>query len=78
MKNYDDNEYLKFVGNKLKEFRIAAGMSRTELSYKSDVATSTIYNIESGDTYANMKIFLRLCKTLHISFQDILPVLDNQ
>ena len=56
-----------FIGQRLKELRIAAGISQSELNYALEKETPYIESIESGKRLPSLEMFLALCDWFDIS-----------
>lgn len=73
---------LKTLGNKLYEFRKAAGLTQEAAAEKASVCARTYADIERGTVNMRVWTLLRICKALGITPDDLLterPVeLDKQ
>lgn len=58
------------IGRKIEEIRLAKGMSRKELSLKSDVSVSTIRSFEVRGSDIGAIKFIRICLALEIEDPD--------
>ena len=59
----------KVFAKRLKEARLAKGLSRSNLVEKSGVSYTAIYNIEERDHLPNLFIAIRLAETLEVSLE---------
>ena len=60
-------------GSKLREFRLKAGMSQSQLSYKARICSTTISNIEGGRLYPYPKARKALARVLKVSQTELFP-----
>ncbi|MBO4347211.1 MAG: helix-turn-helix transcriptional regulator [Lachnospiraceae bacterium] len=56
-----------FIGQRLKELRITAGISQSELNHALAKEPSYIESIESGERLPSLEMFLALCDWFGIS-----------
>ena len=56
---------------KMKQCRKAAGMSQTDLAKAADVTRQTIGLIESGEFNPSVSLCIRICKSLHVTLNDL-------
>lgn len=61
----------KLNGNKIRQFRVASGMSQKELAKMVGVTTGAINKYENGKAGADEKNLKSLCKALNVSEDDI-------
>ena len=55
-------------GEKLKKYRIEAGMTQQELAHKANISTNTIMNYESGRTYPKKReTYVQLAEILGVN-----------
>lgn len=66
----DKNEGLT-LQNSLKQARIEAGLSQTELAEKVNVSRNTISSIETGQFCPTAKLAALLCIALDKKFEDL-------
>lgn len=59
-----DSINLEYIGNFIKQRRMELGLSIRELSVKSNVASGTISQIETGKTSPNLTTLNAICNTL--------------
>ncbi|NPA46512.1 MAG: helix-turn-helix transcriptional regulator [Chlorobi bacterium] len=62
--------------NKLKLFRVAAGLTQAELAERAGVSRQTVYAIEKGKYVPSVRLALRLAKILGVRVEDIF-ILDE-
>ena len=60
------------IGNKLLAIRKQAGLTQTEVAELSGLSDRTYADIERGSVNMRMETFLRICKALQITPDDIL------
>lgn len=59
-------EYLKEIGEKLKQYRIAKGLSQQELEEKSGVSVKSISRLEQGSSSVQLENFIKLLAALDL------------
>ncbi len=64
---YDDK---KFIGNKLKQARVKAGLSQIQLAEKIGLSEKHVSNIERGQNFPSLDTFFRLCEVFNLSLAD--------
>jgi transcriptional regulator with XRE-family HTH domain len=64
--NYKDEEGLKAFGKKLKEIRIAKGVTQESLAYSTDLHLSQIGRIERGEIGCSISFVFLFAKTLGV------------
>lgn len=75
---FDDKKY---IGKKIKEYRIIKGMTQAELAEKVDIGTKQISRIEVAEFYPSLSTFLKIVETLNIDISDFIsnvPVEENK
>lgn len=65
---------MQTLGKRLKMFRGGVGITKTELSIRSQLSRACISEIES-DTHSNVTVFTlcSLCKALNVTPNDLIP-----
>lgn len=63
----DDKSY---IAKKIKEYRIASGMTQAELAEKIDISTKQVSRIEVGDFYPSLGTFLKIAEALNMDLSD--------
>lgn len=61
----------KLNGNKIRQFRVASGMSQKELAKKMGVTTCAVQNYEAGRSGASKVKLKALCDALNVSEDDV-------
>jgi transcriptional regulator with XRE-family HTH domain len=67
------DEIVERFGAKLREFRLARGMSQGELASQADVTTNYISRLEKGGAAPGIDLVARLAGALGIQIVDLLP-----
>ena len=62
----------RVIGNKLLAYRKKAGMTQNEVAEVAGLSDRTYADIERGSVNMRVETILRICKTLHITPDDIL------
>lgn len=68
----EEEKWLKSLGERIKHFRKANGMTQLDLSVKVDIDLSSVKRIESGRQNVGSLILRRIALTLNISLSDLL------
>ncbi len=63
--------YVK-IGEKIKHFRRAKGMSQEVLAEKVDISTTHLSHIETGNTKLSLQVFVDIANALEIRTDDLL------
>jgi len=58
------------IGSRLRELRLAAGLSGNALAQRAGVGQSTVSEIESGRTTPSFHVLRKLCRALDITLGD--------
>jgi DNA-binding XRE family transcriptional regulator len=64
--------HLKQIGLNIRSYREALRMTQEQLAEKADLHDRTIGKIERGELNFSILIFIRLCKALNLSSDQIL------
>ena len=70
---YKDSEFLKKIGNKIREARTALNMSIEELANECEVDYSQIQRMELGKVNFNVSYLTKVAKALNKSAKDLIP-----
>ena len=62
------------VGESIKRARKAAGISQKELAERLDVYQKDVSRWENGERTPSLEVFVRICKALDVSADDILEI----
>ncbi|UYL94154.1 transcriptional repressor [Geobacillus phage vB_GthS_PK5.2] len=68
----------KYVGEKIKEFRLKRGMSQEELADLLQTTKQTISRYEIGDRKANQDVLFKLSEIFKVSIDDFFPPKDKR
>ena len=68
----DQTEFYKTIGTRIKEIRIAKGISQAELAEKAKLSSPVISGIENGRSKIWLITFAKICEALQVSANDIL------
>ena len=63
----------RYVGEKIKEFRLKRGMSQEELADLLGTTKQTVSRYETGERKANQDILFRLSEIFNVSIDDFFP-----
>jgi transcriptional regulator with XRE-family HTH domain len=61
-------------GQRLRELRLARGLSQAELARQSEVTTNYISRLEGGGAAPGIDLVARLCTALGVTISDLLPM----
>lgn len=64
--------FIKLIGKKLREKRLAKNLSQTMLSYDANIPKSQIGRIERGEINTTIGTLFKICKALDIEFKDLI------
>lgn len=71
-----DKEITKFVGNKIKEFRLHQNLTQRELGLKVKKTYNTISDYENGITQTTHGTLFALAKALNVSVDEFFPPIE--
>jgi transcriptional regulator with XRE-family HTH domain len=74
------DEIVARFGQRLRELRLAKGMSQAELAHQSEVTTNYISRLEGGGAAPGIDLVARIALALGVSIADLLPtssILDD-
>lgn len=66
-----DDKFLKAFGKRVRELRIAKGMSQYEMSYASDIPKSQIVRIEQGEVNTGISSVAAIAKALKVEAREL-------
>lgn len=69
--------YRMFPGNRIRQFRKAAGLSQAQLGAKIGIHQTHVGNIENGDRPLTLDYARRIAKVFNITVADLLEDEDN-
>lgn len=70
-------EVKKYIGNKIKEFRLKKRMSQDQLAEELNTTRQTVSRYEKGDRQANQDILFKLSDVFSVSINDFFPPKEN-
>jgi transcriptional regulator with XRE-family HTH domain len=70
---YKDEDFLKQIGNKIRDARTALNMSIEELANECEVDYSQIQRMELGKVNFNVSYLTKVAKALRRSAKDLIP-----
>src|SRR2546422_194256 len=65
------------LGQRVRKFREAAGLSLSQLAKESNVSRSYLYQVESGESSPTEEKLMAIARALGVSFSDLLGVNDE-
>lgn len=71
MKELDEIELIKSVGNKIRDARILKGLSQATLSYDANIPKNQVGRIERGEINTSISTLFKICKALNIQMQEL-------
>ncbi|MEC5166164.1 DNA-binding XRE family transcriptional regulator [Flavobacterium sp. PL11] len=71
VKELDEIEIVKSVGNKVRETRILRGLSQATLSYDANIPKNQVGRIERGEISTSIITLFKICKALDIQIQEL-------
>lgn len=71
MKELDEIELIKSVGNKIRDARILRGLSQATLSYDANIPKNQVGRIERGEISTSITTLFKICKALNIQIQEL-------
>lgn len=69
---------LQTIGNRLLAIRKGMGMTQAEVAEAADVSDRTYAEIERGTVNMRVETLLRVCRTLHITPDEVLTMPDEE
>ena len=81
MRNLDDKFTLKQIGQRIREIRLAKGMTQSDLAFAAHISTSNVSDIELGKSKIWLTTFVKIVEALQVSADSILrsnvPVVND-
>jgi transcriptional regulator with XRE-family HTH domain len=68
------DEIVARFGAKLRELRLARGMSQGELAQKAEITTNYVSRLEAGGAAPGIDLVARLCQALGVVIADLVPL----
>jgi transcriptional regulator with XRE-family HTH domain len=76
VKELDEIELIKSVGNKIRDARILKGFSQATLSYDANIPKNQVGRIERGEISTSITTLYKICKALNIQMQELFIIKD--
>lgn len=74
MINNRDTELLKAFGNRLRDIRVAHGLSQHELALIAGISKNQIGNIERGEVNVTLSTISLIAATLKIPMEELIKI----
>ena len=71
MKELEEIELIKSVGNKIRETRILRGFSQATLSYDANIPKNPVGRLERGEISTSISTLYKICKALNIQIHEL-------
>lgn len=71
MKELEEIELIKAVGNKIREARILKGLSQATLSYDANIPKNQVGRIERGEISTSISTLFKICRALNIQIKEL-------
>ena len=71
MKELEEIELIKSVGNKIRDTRILKGLSQATLSYDANIPKNQVGRIERGEISTSISTLYKICKALNIQIHEL-------
>lgn len=68
----DQLEFYKTIGSRIREIRVAKGISQADLAEKAKLSPPVISSLENGRSKIWLITFAKVCEALQVSANDIL------
>lgn len=68
----DQSEFYRTIGARIREIRVARGMTQADLAEKADLSSPVISGLENGHSKMWLITFAKICEALQVSANDIL------
>lgn len=67
-----EKQFIKYVGEKLREKRLSKKISQVMLSYDANIPVNQIGRIERGEINTTIGTLYKICAALGIDFKDLI------
>ncbi|WP_431809163.1 helix-turn-helix domain-containing protein [Brevibacillus agri] len=67
----------KFLGERVKEIRMAAGLNQQEFGDKLGITKQTVSGIETGYRATSIEVLYEICRQFDVSADELLGLKDN-
>ncbi len=74
MKYQRDIEFIKLIGNRIREIRIKQGISQAQLAYESGIRINQIGRIERGEINTSVTSIYAISKALNVNPCDLIKI----
>lgn len=74
---HSDKDYLKALGNRIRELRLQKKISQTEIAYRCGFDKSNYNTIETGKRNPTITSLLKISRALEITLSDLFLNLPN-
>jgi transcriptional regulator with XRE-family HTH domain len=71
VKELEEIELIKAVGNKIREARILKGLSQATLSYDANIPKNQVGRIERGEISTSISTLFKICRALNIQIKEL-------
>ena len=68
----DQTDFYQIIGSRIREIRVAKGISQADLAEKAKLSPPVISSIENGRSRMWLITFAKVCEALQVSANDIL------
>jgi len=69
----DDKEYLKKLGERIKQVRLEKGIKQVDLGFSIDVEKPNMRRIEAGGNNLSILALRKIATALNVNVKDLLP-----
>lgn len=76
MTPYQTRTFRTLIGQRLRERRLALGLTQEEVAWEAGVAQGSISYYEQGKNEVPLAVLIALCRALHIAPVQIVPALE--
>jgi transcriptional regulator with XRE-family HTH domain len=70
---HDEHQLYRLIGSRLRDQRVAQGLSQAQLAEKIGMLRTSITNIEAGRQRVPIHVLYHICEVLSISVYAVLP-----
>jgi transcriptional regulator with XRE-family HTH domain len=74
---HDEHQLYRSIGARLREQRLAVGLSQAQLAERIGMLRTSITNIESGRQRVPIHVLYDICEALSVSVHAVLPVQEE-
>lgn len=73
MTRYETRNFRKLIGQRLRERRLALGLTQEEVAWEAGVAQGSISYYEQGKNEVPLAVLISLCRALQVAPVQIVP-----